>query len=180
MIKDLVIRAYVFAQKAHKGQKRKFTNLPYFTHCKGVARIAEQMTKDPIIVAAGLLHDVLEDCKITHDTLSKKFGPDVAHLVLEVTNDPVLKKHFGKAVYLAEKWKCMCGKAITLKLCDRLHNVMHLENDSVPRAFAEKYVFETLHIMQELQATRLLTDVQQILFDTIMAHTKMIRVKHGI
>lgn len=82
--KDLIERAYRKAEIAHAGQARK-SGEPYFTHCVAVATILAEMKLDAEAIAAGLLHDVLEDTVITYDELREEFGSAVARLVDAVT-----------------------------------------------------------------------------------------------
>jgi (p)ppGpp synthase/HD superfamily hydrolase len=78
-------RAYEFAKLAHGNQLRKGTNLPYLTHLVEAAHIAESMTDDREIIAATLLHDVVEDTPYTVLDIQNEFGERVAHLVDEET-----------------------------------------------------------------------------------------------
>ena len=81
----LVERAYAFAQKAHEGQVRK-SGEPYFTHPVQVASILTDLMLDGQTLAAGLLHDTLEDCPgVTMEILTQEFGNDVAQMVDGVT-----------------------------------------------------------------------------------------------
>ena len=81
----LVEKAYLFAQEAHKNQYRK-SGEPYFTHPCFVASILVELSLDPPTIAAGLLHDTVEDCEgITLDTIRQEFGEEVAMLVDGVT-----------------------------------------------------------------------------------------------
>lgn len=82
--KDLIERAYRKAEIAHAGQMRK-SGEPYFTHCVAVATILAEMKLDAEAIAAGLLHDVLEDTAVTYDELREEFGSAVARLVDAVT-----------------------------------------------------------------------------------------------
>ena len=76
----LVEKAYLFAQEAHKNQYRK-SGEPYFTHPCFVASILVELSLDPPTIAAGLLHDTVEDCEgITLDTIRQEFGEEVAML----------------------------------------------------------------------------------------------------
>ena len=77
--------AYEFAKLAHCKQVRKGTDLPYVTHLVEAAHIAQGMTDDREIIAATLLHDVVEDTPYTVLDIQKKFGDRVAHLVDEET-----------------------------------------------------------------------------------------------
>ena len=81
----LVERAWHFAENAHAGQIRK-SGEPYFTHPCLVASILTDLMIDPPTIAAGLLHDTVEDCEgITLNTIRSEFGEEVADLVDGVT-----------------------------------------------------------------------------------------------
>ncbi len=83
--RDLILRAYRIAENAHNGQIRA-SGEPYITHCVAVAEIlAIEMYAPPQVVAAGLLHDSVEDTDITLDDLRKDFGDEIAKLVDAVT-----------------------------------------------------------------------------------------------
>ncbi|MDR0547943.1 MAG: HD domain-containing protein, partial [Deltaproteobacteria bacterium] len=81
---DLVNRAYVFAATAHQGATRR-SGEPYLIHPLAVAWILTDMRLDATTVAAGLLHDVVEDTKFTKEDIQKEFGEDVAKIVAGVT-----------------------------------------------------------------------------------------------
>lgn len=81
---ELIERAYHFAAKAHKGQKR-ISGEPYINHCLAVASILAELEVPSEIVAAGLLHDTVEDTKVTLDDVNKEFGQEIARLVDGVT-----------------------------------------------------------------------------------------------
>jgi GTP diphosphokinase / guanosine-3',5'-bis(diphosphate) 3'-diphosphatase len=82
--KDLILRAYRVAEKAHEGQRRASGD-PYISHCLAVAKILADMCVPPEVVAAGLLHDTVEDTIVTLDDLQRDFGLEIAHLVDGVT-----------------------------------------------------------------------------------------------
>jgi guanosine-3',5'-bis(diphosphate) 3'-pyrophosphohydrolase len=82
--KDLVLRAYKVAERAHEGQKRA-SGEPYINHCLAVAAILAEMCVPPSVVAAGLLHDTVEDTDITLDILRRDFSDEIARLVDGVT-----------------------------------------------------------------------------------------------
>lgn len=75
-----------FAQKAHQGQSRKYTLVPYFTHCAEVARIVELAGGDADMVAAAYLHDTIEDCGVTEQELAHEVGVHAASLVYWLTD----------------------------------------------------------------------------------------------
>ena len=74
--------AIAFATEAHKGQARKGTKTPYIIHPMEAATIAATMTDDPLIIAAAILHDVLEDTDHTAKEIEEKFGKEVLSLIL--------------------------------------------------------------------------------------------------
>ena len=88
---DLVERAYRFAEKAHEGQFRK-SGEPYFTHPLTVASILAKLMLDAPTIAAGLLHDTVEDTDTSLDEVELHFGDQVRRLVEEVTDDKTLPK----------------------------------------------------------------------------------------
>ncbi len=82
--RDLVMRAYKFAEQAHEGQTRA-SGEPYITHCVTVAAILAELRIPPAVIVAGLLHDTVEDTTVTLDDVTHEFGPEVASLVDGVT-----------------------------------------------------------------------------------------------
>ena len=83
---ELVKRAEQFAAEAHATQVRKFTGEPYINHPREVAKIVAEAGLGDEVVAAALLHDVVEDCDVSIDVIRSIFGRAVARLVMEVTN----------------------------------------------------------------------------------------------
>ena len=83
----LVSDAMIFAACAHDGMLRKGTNVPYIVHPAEVAAIASTLTDDPEILAAAVLHDVIEDCGVSWQELAQRFGARVAELVLSETQE---------------------------------------------------------------------------------------------
>ena len=81
---ELLRRAYVFSAWAHKGQVRH-SGEPYLVHPLEVADILADMRLDTVAIAAGLLHDVVEDTLATPDRIKELFGDDIAHVVEGVT-----------------------------------------------------------------------------------------------
>ena len=80
----IIGRAYAFAEKAHKGQKRK-SGEPYFIHPVAVAEILADWKLDAGTIAAGLLHDTVEDTPVTLADITREFGAEIAFLVDGVT-----------------------------------------------------------------------------------------------
>ena len=178
MIKDLVVKAYILSQEAHQGQKRKFSGLDYFTHPKYVARVIEHLTKNETLIAAALLHDVIEDTKHTAKDVESIVGHEVTEIVFELTidkKDKLYKK--SKAEYLSQKILIMSEGAFTIKLADRFHNVLFLEEDNVNISFKKKYWLETKTMMKAVKA-RKLDRAQDALVDRINAVLKFLEVRY--
>ena len=101
--KELVQRAYRVAEEAHRGQKRN-SGEPYINHCLAVAQILAELHVPPEVLAAGLLHDTVEDTTVTLNDIRNDFGEAVAALVdgvTKLTNLPRVSRddqHAEKAV----------------------------------------------------------------------------------
>jgi len=128
---ELIQKAYVFAAEAHAGQTR-LSGEPYLSHPMSVAKILADMTLDEATVAAGLLHDTVEDTKATIDEIEELFGEEVADIVDGVTK--ISKMQFeSKAVAQAENIRKMILamaediRVLMVKLADRLHNMRTLD-----------------------------------------------------
>ena len=142
---SLVDKAYRVAYDAHKGQARK-SGEPYIIHPLCVAIILAELELDKETIAAGLLHDVLEDTIMTMDEMRAEFGDDVAHLVdgvtklkhlhlTDSTKDPK-DKNADRLEMQAENLRKMFLamakdiRVILIKLADRLHNMRTLKYQS--------------------------------------------------
>ncbi len=132
---ELVSRAYAFAQRAHEGQLRK-SGEPYFIHPLNVASILAKLMLDAPTIAAGLLHDTVEDCEsVTQEIIVREFGEEVGLLVDGVTK---LKRldFTSKADQQAESIRKMILamskdiRVVLIKLADRLHNMRTLKSQS--------------------------------------------------
>ena len=121
----LLARAYEFSQKAHKDQKR-MSGDPYFVHVYETSKILASLGMDTQTIAAGLLHDVLEDTKITEEELEKSFGGDILFLVKGVTKLGTLKYrgHERHVESLRKFFIAMANdlRVVIIKFADRPHN----------------------------------------------------------
>ena len=86
-MKDLVSEAIAFSTKAHDGMRRRKSEAPYILHPMEVGVIVGTMTDDQEVIAAGVLHDVVEDAGITMDEIGEKFGKRVMELVSAETEN---------------------------------------------------------------------------------------------
>lgn len=150
---ELIERAFEFAKSAHIGQKR-LSGEDYITHPLYVAYFLAGLGLDPITIAAGLLHDVIEDTKATPEKLEKEFGKDVAFLVEGVTklekitdtankNESAHRGHFSslKKMFFATAEDI---RVILIKLADRYHNMETL--NFISKQNQKRIALETLEI----------------------------------
>lgn len=128
---DLIYKAYVYSARVHQGQKR-FSGEPYLNHPLWVAYILTLLNADVPTIAAGLLHDTIEDTWATHEDIEDTFGTDIASLVDGVTKLSKLR-YTNKEAHKADNFRKMFVamaqdlRVILIKLADRLHNMRTLE-----------------------------------------------------
>jgi GTP pyrophosphokinase len=127
----LVERAYIYSARVHDGQVR-LSGEPYLSHPLEVAGILADMSLDPISIAAGLLHDVIEDTHATPDEISGIFGTEVVHIVSGVTKLSAVTFDSSQARQAESIRKMLLAMAddirvILIKLADRIHNMRTLQ-----------------------------------------------------
>jgi len=151
---DVVERAYVYSAQVHAGQVR-LSGEPYLMHPLEVANILADMRLDPVSVAAGLLHDVLEDTRAQPEDLEALFGSDVLRIVSGVTKlslMPTSTSQERQAENIRKMFLAMADdiRVILIKLADRLHNMRTLRFHSPEKRKA--IARETLDIYAPLAA----------------------------
>lgn len=149
--RDLVSRAFSFAQKAHEGQRRK-SGEPYMVHPYNVALILAEIGADADTIAAGLLHDTVEDTGITLGQIEHEFGPTISFMVDSVTKLGELK-YKGLVRHVESLRKLFVAMAqdirvIVIRLADRLHNVRTLQYIEPEKQ--KRIAMETLEIYAPL------------------------------
>ncbi|KAF8388723.1 hypothetical protein HHK36_025403 [Tetracentron sinense] len=154
---DFVVKAFYEAEKAHRGQMRASGD-PYLQHCVETAVFLAIIGANSTVVAAGLLHDTLDDSFISYDYVFRTFGAGVADLVEGVSKLSQLSKlarenNTANKTIEADRLHTMFlamadARAVLIKLADRLHNMMTLE--ALPLAKQHRFAKETLGIFVPL------------------------------
>ena len=146
----IIEKAANYATEKHAGQFRK-SGEPYIIHLTNVAYLLTTLQVGPKTIAAGFLHDVIEDCGISHDELAAEFDEEIADLVEAVTKvgmlqykgkeDPEYQAENHRKIFIA---MAKDVRVILIKLCDRLHNMRTLEYQ--PEASQKRIASETLDV----------------------------------
>ncbi|MDP2646149.1 MAG: bifunctional (p)ppGpp synthetase/guanosine-3',5'-bis(diphosphate) 3'-pyrophosphohydrolase [Desulfobacterales bacterium] len=151
---DVVERAYIYSAQVHAGQMR-LSGEPYLSHPLEVAGILVDMKLDVVSVAAGLLHDVIEDTHATAEQLQEMFGQEVCNIVSGVTKLSELSFKSSQARQAESIRKMILAMAddirvILIKLADRLHNMRTLQFHKEQRRM--EIARETLDIYAPISA----------------------------
>ncbi len=145
--KQLIERAYTFAEKAHEGHKR-YSGEPYMIHLSAVGFKLAAMGMQPPTIAAGLLHNTVEDTEVTTKDISEQFGDEILFLVDGVTKLSSVRYH-GTDRHNESLRKLFVAtsqdiRVLIIKLVDRLHNLETLHH--VPAEKQLRIARETLEI----------------------------------
>lgn len=165
---DISIKAAKYASAQHcKGPRRKYTGRPYIEHPARVAtRVYHHPISNPDIVAAAWLHDVVEDCPVTIEEITKLFNPTVSKYVKELTNPSKsysqLSRHERKKLD-REHYKRVSHEAKIIKLIDRIDNLNEIPHDT--NFTKELYAPESLLLLHTLKGTdkQLENELEQII-----------------
>ncbi|CAL5396506.1 unnamed protein product [Camellia sinensis] len=154
---DFLVKAFYEAEKAHRGQMRASGD-PYLQHCVETAVLLAVVGVNSTVVAAGLLHDTLDDSSMNYDCIFHTFGAGVADLVEGVSKLSQLSKlprdnNTASKTIEADRLHTMFlamanARAVLVKLADRLHNMMTL--DALPLVKQQRFAKETLEIFAPL------------------------------
>ncbi|MCH7851763.1 MAG: bifunctional (p)ppGpp synthetase/guanosine-3',5'-bis(diphosphate) 3'-pyrophosphohydrolase [Candidatus Marinimicrobia bacterium] len=172
-VEQFLWRAYCAAEQAHDGQLRK-SGEPYFEHCYQTALLLSEWRMDPITIAAGFLHDVLEDTALTAQGLEEQFGPEVYQLVDGVTKLSGIKFR-SHAERQAENFMKMLLsvardiRVIIIKFADRLHNMRTIKY--LPLIKQRRIAIETRDVYaplaHRLGMARVKWDLEDLIFKVI-------------
>jgi GTP diphosphokinase / guanosine-3',5'-bis(diphosphate) 3'-diphosphatase len=147
----LITKAHNIAEEAHRGVLRN-SGEPYFNHVFETAKIITEIKMEPAVIAAGLLHDSIEDGVLTEEKIKQEFGEEILFLVQGVTKLGKLK-YRGAERHIESLRKLFVASAqdirvIIIKLCDRLHNMRTLQ--FVRPDKQKRIALETLEIFAPL------------------------------
>ena len=129
---EIIRKAYHYSLKHHEGQTRA-SGEPFLIHPLEVATVLAEMKLDPTAIAAGLLHDAIEDTPVTHDDIRNEFGDQVAHIVEGVTKIDKIdfaSREERQAENVRKMVLAMVDdiRVVLIKLADRLHNMRTLKH----------------------------------------------------
>ena len=146
----LIDKARAFASAAHKGQKRKYTGDEYIVHPAAVAELVASVTDDERMIAAAWLHDVIEDCDVSHETLKAAFGHDVYVLVAWLTDISVPSDGNREARKRLDRIHIgnASPDAQTIKIADLIDNSKSITE--FDPGFARVYMKEKTLLLREL------------------------------
>ncbi len=149
----LIHKAIQFAIKTHEldaKQRRKGTDVPYVTHPLTVGIILSRVTDDENIIAAGILHDTIEDCEpygtTTKEMITEKFNSEIAQMVDDVTEQDKTLSWMERKLAAFEHIKHMNHGSLLVKSADVLHNLTELNDDVATNGIS---VFSKFNASQE-------------------------------
>lgn len=161
-------KALAYAAVWHKGQYRKRSGLPYIVHPINVVDIiSREFGNLPVsgdMICAAYLHDTIEDCQVTKETIVSEFNQVIADLVIELTA-PKLTNNSDKDEYILESMSGMSSQAFIIKLADRLDNIR-----DAARYGWDNYLSRTNKIIKKLIKRRSIPDYLSPLFDELVSY----------
>ncbi len=171
---ELIEKAYYYALEHHEGQFRK-SGEPYIIHAIQVGYILAMLRTGPTTIAAGLLHDVVEDCNVTSQQIADDFNEEIAKLVEAVTKIGALKFQDEEEYLASNHRKIFIAMAkdvrvIIIKLADRLHNMRTLQYMKPEKQ--KKISSETLEVYAPIAHRLGISDIKNELEDLCFQYLK--------
>lgn len=158
MMSVMIDRALEYAARAHQGQVRKGTDIPYISHPYAVGLILQEARCKPEIVAAGILHDTLEDTAVTYDDLVRLFGQQVADIVLGCSEPDKSLSWEERKEHTVQYLKTAPQEVRMVACADKLHNVrstlraMEAEGEQVWKRFKRGKKQQTWYYRQLIES----------------------------
>jgi (p)ppGpp synthase/HD superfamily hydrolase len=162
--------ALTLAARAHQGQTRKGTDVPYIVHVVNVSLILQRYGFDEDITIAGLLHDVIEDCGTSRETVANAFGERVAGIVATLTKPGDGLSWEENRAAIISQLEQGGPDAATVKAADTLHNVRSLWRDIQASGPAVWQRFQRGAAPNLAYYRRVVTSVQHVLGNHPLCH----------
>jgi len=125
----MIFKAIEFAAKAHNGQYRKQTPIPYISHPIAVMEILLGHGCSEEVAVAAILHDVVEDTEVTFTAIEKEFGASVAGLVASVTEPPKAESWEIRKRHTLDAMQTMSVESLNILCADKLHNLSSIRKE---------------------------------------------------
>lgn len=122
-------KAINFAAKAHDGQMRKSTKIPYITHPFAVGMLLQQLNCSDEVIAAGILHDTIEDTDATYEQIVQEFGERVANLVLAASEHDKSLPWEERKQQTINSLSTASLEEIQIIIADKLHNLRSIREE---------------------------------------------------
>lgn len=126
---NIIDRAIIFATKAHEGQFRKATTIPYIAHPYAVGIILQKENYSDEVIAAGILHDTLEDTETSLKELEEQFGLHIAKLVLAASEEDKTLSWEERKQHTIDALPHADIEEIQIIVADKLHNLRSIRTD---------------------------------------------------
>lgn len=168
---SIVLAASAFAAHKHRDQRRKGADAsPYINHPIAVANVLanEAGISDPIVLAAALLHDTIEDTDTSVEELETEFGPEIAAIVVEVTDDKNLDKPLRKRLQI-EHAAALSRPAQLVKFADKICNIRDMSGSPPVDWSFERRAEYFAWAKQVVDQMRGVSPVLEMLFDSAFA-----------
>ena len=146
----LTREALAYAARAHAGQRRGADGAPFITHPVEVALLLQEAGAPDHVVAAGVLHDVIEKSDADGEALREQFGDDVADLVLAVSEDEDIVGYAARKAALREQVAAAGDEALTVFAADKVSKARELRFGATPAARQLRHLRDCLELLEEL------------------------------
>lgn len=178
-ILTVVRDAYLFAAKVHRGQRRPYSNIEYIKYLEFMACIIGRVTEDPELIAATLLHKVLENKKISIEDLVSTFNDYIAQLAYETSYCDEERRGLGRKEYILAKFYDMSVEAVTISLCIILCNLYEIiQINNTNTVYTDRYLGEVRYVLDNINFE--FTEEQAQLVENILSAMWFIEVTKNV